>query len=73
MGITENVQQIILGDIFGKQVGAQYIEGLIDAENDQKYKTGLQSLIRKWKALDANEDGPDVPSLGGLSSTEMQQ
>ena len=58
MGITESVQQIILGDIFGKQVGAQYIEGLIDAENDQEYENGLQSLIRKWKALDANEDGP---------------
>jgi hypothetical protein len=58
MGISEGVQQIILGDIFGKQVGAQYIEGLIDAENDQQYENGLQSLIGKWKTLDANEGGP---------------
>ena len=55
MGITESVKQ---GDILGKQVGAQYIEGLINAENYQEYENGLQSLIRKWKALDANEDGP---------------
>ena len=43
---------------FGKQVGSQYIEGLIDAENDQQYENGLQSLIGKWKTLDISEDGP---------------
>ena len=58
MGISESVQLIILGDIFGKQVGSQYIEGLIDAENDQQYENGLQSLIGKWKTLDISEDGP---------------
>ena len=51
------MQQIVYGDIFGKRVGT-HIEGLIDAENDQQYQSGLQSLIVKWKTLDANEDGP---------------
>ena len=52
------MQQIIIGDIFGKQAGAQYLEGLIDAANDQQYEDGLRSLTGKWKAFDANEGGP---------------
>ena len=58
MGISESVQQVILGDIFGKQVGTHHLEGLIDAENDEEYDDGLCSLIGKWKALDTGKDGP---------------
>ena len=47
MGISESVQQIIIGDIFGKQAGAQYLEDLIDAANDQQYEDGLRSLTGK--------------------------
>ena len=39
-------------------MGEHFIEGLIDAENDQDYENGLKCLIEKWKAVDANESHP---------------
>ena len=58
IGISESVQQIILGDIFGKQVGTQHLEGLVDAADDQQYEDGLHSLCGKWKRFDTCEGGP---------------
>lgn len=37
MGVSESVQQIIVGDIFGKEVGV-YFEGLIDVDSDCRYE-----------------------------------
>ena len=43
---------LIIGDIFEKQVGTQYLEGLVDAVSDQQYEDGLNSLCEKWKVFD---------------------
>ena len=47
MGISESVQQVILGDIFGKQVGTHHF----DTENDKEYEDGLCSLIGNTSIL----------------------
>ena len=57
-GVCESVQRIIVGDIFGKQVGTQYLEGLVDAVSEQQYEDGLQSLCKRWKVYDTHAGGP---------------
>lgn len=51
-------EEVILGDIFGRQVESQHFDGLVDAENEEEYEKGLQSLCRKWKQYDSNTKGP---------------
>ena len=58
VGVCESVQRIIVGDIFGKQVGTQYLEGLVDVESEQQYEDGLQSLCERWKMYDSCAGGP---------------
>ena len=58
VGVCESVQQIIVGDIFGKQVGTQYLEGLVDVESEQQYEDGLQTLCERWKMYDTYTGGP---------------
>ena len=58
MGVNESVQKMIVGDIFGKQVGTQYLEGLVDEANDQQYEDVLHSLCGKWKVFDTHKECP---------------
>ena len=58
IGVSQATQQIIIGDIFGKQIGTQYMEGLFDAVSDVQYEEGLHSLCEKWRSLDSHKGGP---------------
>ena len=58
IGFNESLQELIIHDVFGKQVGTQQYEGLVDAVDDKQYELGLTSLTKKWKRFDSSEDGP---------------
>ena len=45
-----------MGDIFGKQVSSEQIEGLIDSVDEQQFE-GVQALSKKWEAFDTYGDG----------------
>ena len=57
LAVSESTTQLIMGDVFGRVVESQHFDGLVDAEDDQEYDRGLQSLCQKWKLYDNNR-GP---------------
>ena len=69
LAISECTAQVILGDIFGRIVEFQHFDGLVDADNDEEYNKGLQSLCQKWEGYDSDAKGP----LHLLSMVEMLQ
>ena len=58
LAISECTTQVILGDIFGRVVEFQHFDGLVDADNDEEYDEGLQSLCQKWEGYDSDAKGP---------------
>ena len=70
-GVCESVQRRIIGDIFGKQVGTQYFEGLVDAVSEQQYESGLQSLCDRWKLFDTHVGGPVHTFINGTCSLKV--
>ena len=44
LNIQEDKQEIVISDIFGKQVAMQQIEGFLDSENTEKFKKGFEIL-----------------------------
>ena len=52
LGISQSTKHTIVEDLFGKQAGSHYIEGLVDARNNAQYNKGLAQLFEKWKSLD---------------------
>ena len=51
------MQQIVVSDIFGQQIGSRYVEGLIDSESDEEFEKGY-NISQKWKGMDSKEGGP---------------
>lgn len=51
LSVEENIKQVVLGDIFGKKVNLQQIEGLIDSCDETQFE-GLEALSEKWKTYD---------------------
>lgn len=58
LGISQKVTNMILNDIFGKQIGHEFYEGLVDVPSDKEYEMGVKQLYSKWKALDSTVNGP---------------
>ena len=58
LAISDCTAQVILGDIFGKMVEFQHFDGLVDADSDEEYEEGLQSLCQKWEGYDDDPKGP---------------
>ena len=58
LGVGDNVRQVIIGDIFGKQVLSEQVEGLIDSENDEEFEKGITTLCSKWERMDSHSHGP---------------
>lgn len=58
LSVPDNIQQVVLGDIFGKQVMSERLEGLVDSEDDAEFERGAEVLFKKWKNMDADEHGP---------------
>ena len=57
LGVSESVQQTVVSDIFGQQIGSQHVEGLIDSDSDDEYGKGYDVISKKWKRLDSKEGG----------------
>jgi hypothetical protein len=57
LGVSESVQQIVISDIFGQQIGSQHLEGLIDSESNDEFGKGYDIISQKWKGLDSTEGG----------------
>ena len=56
IGISDRFRNIILDDIFGKNVGSHYNEGLVDTTSSKAYDGVFKSLTKKWQALDLSND-----------------
>ena len=56
--LPEKITDVILNDIFGKQIGQEFYEGLVDVSSDTEYEKGIKHLFCKWKALDSSVNGP---------------
>lgn len=48
LGISHHVAEAFLTDIFGKQHGSIYIEGLVDCKSEQEFDEKLQELELTW-------------------------
>ena len=42
--MSQPFRQVILGDIFGRMVDMKQFDGLVDAEDEDEYENGVQSL-----------------------------
>ena len=56
--MCEGTVQVVLGDIFGRQVELEQIDGLVDAVNEEEFDDGVQCHCHKWQNLDSVENGP---------------
>ena len=68
--VSEHTIQIVLGDIFGRMVEFQHFDGLVDADSNEEYDKGLQSLCQKWESYDGEAKGP-FHSVDGLNVTKV--
>lgn len=57
LGSGEQLQQMVVDDIFGKQVSSHEVEGLIDCENEKEYEKVLKVLSKKWESKDSHDGG----------------
>ena len=55
LGVGDNVQQVIIADIFGKQVLSVQVEGVIV---EMEFEKGITTLCSKWKRMDSHSHGP---------------
>lgn len=56
MGASTETRGSILDDIFGKQWGDTYFEGLVDAVDVASFDLKLQALRQRWQRL--------IPAIG---------
>ena len=56
--VCQSTMHVLMGDIFGRQVEMQQLDGLVDAVSEEEFDRGVQSLCRKWEQYDTDEKGP---------------
>ena len=56
--VCEGTVQVVLGDIFGRQVELQQMDGLVDAVSEEEFDQGVQCLCQKWEQFDSEDRGP---------------
>lgn len=47
--VDEPVKQIVLADVFGKQIATHYVEGLVGSKDEAEFEQGLQQLQHEHK------------------------
>ena len=55
--MCEGTVQVILGDIFGRDIELERMDGLVDAESEE-FNEGVRFLCLKWQLFDSVESGP---------------
>ena len=61
IGIPKQTSEVFVADIFGKQVGAVYKEGLVDRRSEEAFDVALQQLENVWNTREqpyATSSGP---------------
>ena len=56
--VCEGTVQVVLDDIFGRQVELEQMDGLVHAVSEKEFDEGVQCLCQKWKQFDSVESGP---------------
>lgn len=51
LGIRGKASEIVITDIFGKDMGPKRVPGLIDSENQTEFEANLASIKEKWLSL----------------------
>ena len=46
----------ILDDIFGRRIGDTFVEGLVDATDDEDFQEKLESVQQSWSSLETTSD-----------------
>ena len=59
---SDTIVSDIAGDIFGKQVGTTYFEGLVDAENEDVFYKKLEEMRKLWEAKE-KESSDCIPGF----------
>ena len=49
--LTNQFKQIVLADVFGKQIATHYVEGLVDSKDEAEFEQGLHTLCSKWSKM----------------------
>ena len=50
--IPIDLSQRFLDDVFGKKMGSVFVEGLVDASDDQDFRSKLEDLSQSWSSCD---------------------
>lgn len=53
--VTSTSSSIIMADIFGKNDGTNFHEGLVDAPNEKAFFTQLENMKKKWNELEQGD------------------
>ena len=56
--MCEGTVQVILGDIFGRDIELERMDGLVDAESEEEFDEGVRFLCQNWQLFDSVESGP---------------
>lgn len=56
--VCEGTVQVVLRDIFGRQVELEQMDGLVDAVSEKEFDEGVKYLCQKWQQFDSVESGP---------------
>ena len=51
LAVDETTKQVVIADIYGKQVATHHIEGLVDSRNEAEFDQGSRILYSKWSQL----------------------
>ena len=57
--VPSDVGKAILGDVFGRQSGTVFEEGLVDSSDSDDFQVKLQSLLTKWRSI-------EVPTVANM-------
>lgn len=49
--VDEPVKQIVLADVFGKQIATHYVEELVDSKDEAEFEQGLHTLCTKGSMM----------------------
>ena len=51
LGIRGKASEIIMTDIFGRDMGSKRVPGLIDVTDQDEFETTIQKVLEKWSSL----------------------
>ena len=62
--VSNHLTDEILNDILGKKMGSEYVEGLVDAQDNEDFEVKTDRLILKWRT----SSQPSISNVEGFIS-----